>query len=243
MYKGISNAILAVALLAPAASQGSNLVVNGSFSNVNGATSSYAIDISDLPGWSASPSPNKFLDCVIFPGDTTNLCGGTTTNNPSGWVLSFYQKPGPSPDGGNFLGIDGDTNYAVPLTQTLNGLQVGTSYSVFFYQAAAQQSGFNGATTEQWQVSLGSDSQVSTLMNTPDHGSVGWNAQTMTFKATAASEVLKFLALGTPNGQPPFVFLDGVNVQVATPEPSTWALLSIAGLSAWIVLKRRKRRA
>jgi hypothetical protein len=53
-----------------------------------------------------------------------------------------------------------------------------------------QQSGFAGPTTEQWQVSLGSDTPDSTLMNTPGGQFAPWNQQVMTFTATSTSEVL-----------------------------------------------------
>ena len=107
------------------------------------------------------------------------------------------------------------------------------------HKDAAQQSGFNGATTEKWQVSFGSNTQNSTLMNNLSHGSVGWNQQSLTFTAQSATDVLSFVAVGTPNGVPPFVLLDGVTVS-ATPEPATFALIGL-GLIGLPMLGRFRR--
>ena len=90
-------------------------------------------------------------------------------------------------------------------------------------------------------MNFGSDSQVSTLMNNASHGDVPWMSQSVTFTASAASEVLSFLALGTPSGVPPFVLLDGVDVQ-AVPEPSTWVLLGAGAFGLLASRKLRKKR-
>ena len=233
----------AMALLTSApAARASSIVLNGSFEDVGPATSSFSIDhLTALPDWSSTSVSSNNLDCLMYAGDTTSLCGAAF-----GGGFSFWVNPGPSPDGGNFVGIDGDSNFSTPLTQTLNGLVIGTQYDVFFYQAAAQQNGFNGTTTEQWQVSLGSDDQLSTLMNNANHGAVDWMSQTKTFTATATSEVLRFLAIGTPSGVPPFVLLDGVSVNAsatATPEPGTYALIGLGLLSIPFARRLLKKRA
>lgn len=233
---------LGVVLAAPSSAA---TILNGSFENVGSATSSFSINFPTvLPNWTVTPSGNKVLHCLVMPADITSLCG-----SPNGWTLQFWNNGaggnfpgGPSPDGGNFVAIDGDVNYATPMTQALTGLVVGRLYTVEFYQAAAQQYGFDGATTERWQVSLGSETKLSTLMNTANHGYVGWMSQSLTFTAQATNDVLRFLALGTPNGLPPFVLIDGVSVSetVTTPEPSSFALIGGGGLVLlWI--KRRAR--
>lgn len=221
-------------------------LLNGSFENVGSATSSFSINFPTvLSNWTATPTGNKVLNCLVMPTDTTRLCG-----TPNGWTLQFWNNGvggnfpgGPSPDGGNFVAIDGDVNYATPMTQALTGLVVGRLYTVEFYQAAAQQFGFDGATTERWQVSLGSETKLSTLMITANHGYVGWMKESLTFTAQTANDVLRFLALGTPNGLPPFVLIDGIsfNEAINTPEPSSFALIGGGGLVLlWI--KRRARR-
>ena len=49
--------------------------------------------------------------------------------------------------------------------------------------------------------------------------------QSFTFTATGPSEVLRFIAHGTPSGVPPFSLLDGVSMTAAVPEPATWAMM------------------
>ncbi|MGE3821402.1 MAG: PEP-CTERM sorting domain-containing protein [Isosphaeraceae bacterium] len=230
------------------------LILNGSFENTGSQTSSFAIKdpngLGDavLPNWTIGPYPNvnNLLNALMYAGETTGLAGPNNVgpggpDNPSGqW--KFYTHPGPSPDGGNFVGVDGDSTIASPLMQSVSGLTVGSQYTLSFYQAAAQQEGFSGATTEKWQVTFGSESYDSTLMNTPNHGTVGWNAQSMVFTATATTQTLSFLAIGTPNGLPPFVLLDGVSLTPlnAVPEPSQ--LISATGLIGLIALGAIRRK-
>jgi PEP-CTERM motif len=118
------------------------------------------------------------------------------------------------------------------VTQTIPGLTVGKYYDVSFYWAAAQQYGFSGATTDKFTVSLGGESETTPVLSIPSHGFSGWAFETLKFKVTSSSEVLSFLASGTPNGVPPFALLDGVSMAVA-PEPATWALLGIGVLAGF----------
>jgi hypothetical protein len=240
----LTGAVLAVLIAALPAK--ATLVQNGSFENVGSATASFSINNPTLlPGWITSPTPsgNEVLDCLIFAGASAAgpLCSGTL---PSGWTpLSFPVMPGPSPDGGNFVAVDGDTGYNTALQQTITGLVTGAEYQVFFYQAAVQQAGYTGTTTEQWQVSLGGTSQTSALMTDASQSDVGWMSQSLIFTANASSQVLSFLALGTPAGEPPFVLLDGVSMaQVAEPGTS-WliglGLLSIPIARRLLLLKKR----
>ncbi len=145
-----------------------------------------------------------------------------------------------SPDGGNFVALDGDSYYRSSIFQTITGLTVGDTYQVSFYQAAAQQKGAGSATTEQFAVSLGGTTLNSALMNDPQGGFVPWEKQTLSFVATSSQEVLNFLALGTPQGAPPVVLLDGVSISV--PEPGTVAVLG-AGLLGLVVARKRARAA
>ena len=211
---------------------------NGSFESIGSATASFSINNpTALPSWTVIPVSTNSLDCLVKAGDTTNLCGTVAF----GGGLTFWVSPGSSPDGGNYIAIDGDSAYSSALKQTMAGLTTGQQYTVSFWQAAVQQSGFNGATTEQWQVSFGGSTKTSTLMNNLSHGAVGWNKQSLNFIAGSATDVLSFVALGTPNGVPPFVLLDGVSV-TATPEPSTNLLIGL-GLIALPMLTKMLRKA
>ena len=205
-----------------------NLVKNGSFETTSLTTKGHFFgNVSDWSGGGGA-SALQFLD---FPG--------TVNNSP--YFAVYGPFPATSPDGGNFVESDGAASYTHSIYQTITGLTVGTSYNVSFYQAAGQQVGRTGSTTEQWQVSLGSSTQLSSLVTLPQGGVSPWQQQVLTFTANAASEVLSFLAMGTPNGEPPISFLDGVSMTVV-PEPASLALLG-AGLVGFGMTRQRRRQA
>jgi hypothetical protein len=205
-------------------------VVNGSFETTTNGPGQIGFN-TDLPGWTYATAPNSF-DFIFAPGtaDTTGSPGqyGNLTlwgsNNGGTSVFST------SPDGGNFLGVDGAFQNTAPISQTLTGLNVGQTYQVSFYDAAAQQTGYTGATQEQWQVSFGGVTQNATLFNLASQAFSGWKQESLTFTANAPTQVLQFFATGSPGGEPPFALLDGVSVQ-AVPEPS-----SLFGLGALVLL-------
>jgi hypothetical protein len=210
-----------------------NLVVNGSFESTTLTASGQVQFNGDVTGWTTPTSvPLGFL---YFPGtQNAQLTDQFGTNNFQLWQGVTHFIPNTSPDGGKWLTLDGAPAYQGSISQTIAGLTIGKKYTLSFYQAAGQQSGFTGATTEQWKVTFGTQSFNSTLMNNPSHDFQPWNQQTMTFTASAASQVLTFLSQGGPDGLPPFVFLDGVSLVEQTPEPSSlaYACLGLSGLIA-----------
>jgi hypothetical protein len=149
-----------------------------------------------------------------------------------------------SSNGGNFVANDGAFGaYGDPIIQqTIHGLTVGATYEVKFEWAAAQQYGFYGPTTEWWRVNLGSNSlttQATGIYSNASQGSSNWMQEAMRFTATNTSEVLSFLAVGTPDGKPPFSLIDGVSM-TEVPEPSSWLML-LTGLGLiGALLSRRK---
>jgi hypothetical protein len=165
---------------------------------------------------------------------------GTADDISSPGIPVYGPFPAISPQGGNFVEADGSSGLRYPINQTINGLSIGQSYTVSFYQAAGQELGSSGPTTEQWQVSLGAQTQFSNLMSIPQGGIEPWQPQTLTFSATGASEVLSFLAIGS-GGVPPMVFLDGVDMEASNvPEPS--AAMLLGGIAAVIGVGRVCRR-
>jgi hypothetical protein len=180
--------------------------------------------------------------------DPGNIAGAT----PSGGAI-----PNASPGGGNSIAADGASGYQVAIYQTLTSLNPGSIYAVTFWYAAAQQYSFSGTTTEGWQVSLENAAQVTqvaangtTIQDTPAQPGAGlaqgsfqaWAQQTFNFTATSSTEVLTFLSLGTPSGQPPVDFLSDVQLSpTATPEPAALGMFGL-GLVSLAALRMRRNR-
>jgi hypothetical protein len=147
-----------------------------------------------------------------------------------------------SSNGGNFVALDGDSQYRGTISQSISGLTVGQTYTLTFDWAAAQLINRSGATTEQLAVSLGGDTQTTAIMPNSDGGFSGWQNVTMKFVANSTNETLTFLSVGTPDGLPPIAALDGVSLTGGVPEPASWAMM-ITGFFGLGAMARRRRAA
>ncbi len=201
------------------------VIVNGGFETTSLAASAQ-MNTTNVTGWSTSG-----YNFLFFPGTATTTGAASTANGQlylSGVLASGASNgfPAASPTGGNFLAADGAYQVAA-ITQTITNLLPNTQYSISFLWGAGQQKNYANATTEQWKVSLGSEEHDTTIINNPNLGFTGWFNQSFTYTATAASEVLSFLAAGGPGGAPPFVLLDGVSI-VPIAEPASWMTLLVA---------------
>lgn len=194
-----------------------------------GNTSTSGRTIVTIPGWTFAPaatntSGRNGYNFIIPDGTAFKTNIAALGNAPFG-KLSLYgadtQTVNSIDGSGWFIAADGAFEEG-SISQQLNDLIVGNRYDVNFSQAAGQQSGFEGDTTDRWQVSLDGVSQLSALIELPSKGNVtGWQPQTLTFTATSSSQLLSFLAVGSPTGLPPFSLLSGVSVTAAVPEPMT----------------------
>jgi hypothetical protein len=215
--------LLALTLSIFATSAKADLITNGGFESTTNGNGELGYN-TDVTGWSVPP-PNGSYAFVFAPGtaDTTGANGEFGNLSLWGPGNGSANGLGPSPNGGNFVALDGAFQPGA-LSQTINGLTAGQSYTLSFYWAGAQQSGFVGANTEQLVVSFGSQTQDTPVLSNASQGFTGWQQQTMTFTADGSSDVLSFLAFGTPSGVPPFSLLDGVSLNAATPEVGSWLM-------------------
>jgi hypothetical protein len=178
--------------------------------------------------------------------DPGNVAGTT----PSGGAI-----PNTSPGGGNFIVADGASGYDVAIYQALTGLTQGEVYAVSFWYAAGQQYNFTGTTTEGWQVSLENGAQTTevaangtSIQDTPAQAGGGlaqggfqaWAQETFYFTAASTSQVLTFLSMGTPSGQPPAVLLSDVVMNATVPEPASVGFFAIGMASLVGLLWYRK---
>ena len=239
-----SAVLTAVSLSAFAISAQANTinVVNGSFEQtLTNQSSEFGSRYSSqqVTGWTSTG-----YNFVYTPGTASTTGATGEYGNVQLWGPGNGSANGltSSPAGGNYLAMDGAFAQG-PVSQTLSGLTVGAATTVKFFFAGAQQYGFTGPTTEQFAVSLGGQTIDTDVLSDTSHGFTGWESESLTFTATNTSEVLSFLAIGTPGGEPPMSLLDGVSVtDTAVPEPSSLALLGtgLAGVSG-LVRRRFKK--
>ena len=160
---------------------------------------------------------------------------------------------GDSPQGDAFMVLDADPGFSGRFEQVVNGLVVGDTYNLSFYWAAGELSNRTGYETSQLTGTFGTHAFATGIFaNSHPTGSPtaglpgdfsGWQLASFNFKADSTSQLLSFLAVGTPSANlPPVAFLDGVSV-TSVPEPGVWALmmLGFGGLGA--AARRRRRLA
>jgi len=219
-------------------------------------------------GWTVSGTNSSYPEGYAFI--FYNADSFTTTNSGVGPTSQYGNPGGPatlplwgssadgSPAGSYFYGVD-STFQPSALSQAISGLTVGDTYTLTFDYAAAQQYLYDGNTTDQWVVTLGSQTIATTTIDLPSNGFSGWLTESVTFTYEGlgpSPNLLTFVdngmggcdsnflncAINNPgaSGGPPFSLLDGVSL-TAAPEPSTWTMM-LAGFAGLGYAGFRSRR-
>lgn len=232
-----------VALSAATAAQAVPVITNGDFS-----MSSYTANSQfgsgyggqGVTGWTGNGGYDIYFTSPSA-ATTQSAASQYPGNNEKLWAVTS------SPTGGAFVALDGDPSVGGGggISQTVTGLTAGQIYAVTFSWGAGQLQSRNGATTEQLAVSLGGQTLDTSVVSNPNRSFTGWFTTTLDFTATAGSELLSFLSIGTPNGLPPIATLDGVSIAAvpptSVPEPASLALLGLPMLGLSLLWRRRQQ--
>jgi hypothetical protein len=111
----------------------------------------------DPTGWTGGSGLIFITDSNTSSSDPNSPCGSTylqTYGCPSHLAIT---------GGYNVVEADGNPSFESGFNYEVTGLTVGDTYTLSFYQAASQQTGFSGATTEQWIVALGTAGLTDTI--------------------------------------------------------------------------------
>jgi len=180
-------------------------------------------------------------------GASNNGGGSATTLD-----TAITADPNDTQDNGAFLALD-----SVYETATIDiniNTVAGTTYTVSFDWGGTQQQGYTGASTDALTLDLGSDpTKTTSSVNVASQGFSGWQDTSETFVAsTTGTEILSFLASGTPTGDgqvPAMTLLDNISVSQgtttvsSTPEPDSLVLLATGLVSVGGFLRWRSKKS
>ncbi|WP_293898736.1 PEPxxWA-CTERM sorting domain-containing protein [Phenylobacterium sp.] len=232
-------AIAASLLVSATAAQAANLVANGGFEDTSYTSNTQfgaGFGGQGVANWSGLGG--NHLQFYYFGGTQHSVNAVNQFGDGLGYFYDTFNAL--SPNGGNFVALDGDTDYSGQVTQTIGGLTIGKSYDLTFDWAAGQLRNRAGDTTEKLAVTFGGQTFETETLAVPSGQFSGWKKGHFSFIATSASQALTFLSKGTPNGQPPIAALDGVSLTGSVPEPATWAMMLLGLGGAGAMLRRRR---
>jgi hypothetical protein len=236
--------------VATGAHASTNLITNGDFSSGPGVNTQFGAGFGGqtVTGWNGGDGePAYDLQFYFVGGKQTTDSAinqfGAAPGDPRTYFYPTFNTLSPN-SGGNFVALDGDQGDPLhpgaqgAISQKLENLIVGKTYTLTFDWAAAQLENRGGDISEQLAVSFGGQTFNTEILNVSSGGFSGWNTVTMFFTPTSATQTLTFLSIGTPEGLPPIAALDSVTLTV--PEPASWAMMLIGFGGIGAVVRRRR---
>lgn len=241
----------------------SQMSSNGSFAAAIGYNDGRTQATQYVSGWVNTVSGcTTVTNCInaINSGESTSAYNMVVTGSPTSTIYttndgtmtldSATKADTRSGGGNNFIASDSAYSNGM-IMQVINGLTVGKQYLLSFDYSFTQQSGYSGASTQNWTAmlintgDLTSQSSTTAWTTIPSQGAAAWQTSNTTiFTATATTEVLGFVAGNSSGGNPPFALLDNVSLTAysapGVPEPSTWAMM-LAGFGFIGFTMRRKQ--
>jgi len=162
--------------------------------NIGGAAPKTGFTSFDPTGWTGGTG----LIYIATPGNSSvssSGCGST--------YLTTYGCPSTLaiPGGYNEVEADANPTFESGFNDTITGLTAGQTYTLSFYQAASQQTGYgNGLnTTEQWIVSLGTAGLAVTGCSGPFN--VYYNSDECTYgNSDGSASIVSTALMTTPSG-------------------------------------------
>jgi hypothetical protein len=236
-------AVVAAAAAISTSASAFDFVTNGGFESSTYASNTQFGGVSGAPyvasqgvtGWTGLGG--AALEFYYIGGTQTTVNAVNRFNDPQAF---FRNDVTLSPNGGNFVGLDGDPGVQGGISQTINGLVIGEFYNLDFNWGSAQLRNRIGDTTEQLQITFGGSTVFTPVLPTPSETFTGWKNGHFVFQATSNSQTLSFLSIGTPGGLPPIALLDGVSI-TAVPEPTAWAMMLLGFGGIGTMIRRRRQ--
>ncbi|MEJ5149541.1 Ig-like domain-containing protein [Comamonas sp. MYb396] len=146
----------------------------------------------------------------------------------------------PSPDGGNFLRLQGNgydpLGSSGVIQQTLSGLVAGTTYELQFYQTiSAHNLAGIGTVPGHIQVTFGSEVYSSPVLTAPAVGTAAaWQLITMSFTASATTQLLELRGVPDASAGWAEMAIDGVTISRTSGTPlfgEATVTMNIVGLN------------
>jgi hypothetical protein len=228
--------------IAAGASAAPNLAANGNF-NSPGAANAQLLSYGStfVTSWTIQDAYAAYVPQGQTPDQTWSCCLYGSAG-PGYGVNNGLVAP---PSGDATVVIDGTYGFGPTggygyITQSINGLVAGKTYTLSFWQAGSQEYTVTGDQTQYFSASLGDQTFNSPTQFVPSQGFAPWEKYSTTFTWDGVGNALQIAAVGS--GQPDFALLADVSLTGGVPEPATWAMM-ILGLLGLGVLARRRRTA